>query len=280
MSPERHFPLSEAEIFTAEKMRATGNVAGAAEATRPVLSFPLENLPQLPEDEQKRLLMTARINVVAETSLANRSWEAPSAAHYLGEARKGIVNVYRSPEVQETVDALEKDTRGEPYEFRAEMWGDEAAYMMALAALTGNAAFLDAAVEKMNLVIEQAEEPTAKSLALFNRNRVTYRSQKTKENFAALKESSQEAIKTSEEKARWERVATVASRYAIDSVSNFHPVEAFGAVATTIKASLKDHSTARILPRQIVKAVTESVRHKNWQRTIPSGTDYSELLLP
>ncbi len=224
--------------------------------------------------------MAARIYVVANNSRANRSREAPAVAHYLGETRRGIATVYRNPNVQEAAKTIKKDTGGNRYEFGTEMAGDEAAYIMTLAALTGNTNLLNAAIERMSLIIDKAEEPTAKTLAQFRRNRLAYRVDRTKEMFVALGQSYREATKASEAIDRWERVATIASRYAIDSISGVHPVEALKGTVTYLKAVVKDRSAITIFPREVAKAVTESIRHKNWRKTTPLEANYSDLQLP
>ncbi len=52
MSTERHFPLSEDRIFATERQRAMGSLAEVVQATRPAIEFPLEDFPQLSEDEK------------------------------------------------------------------------------------------------------------------------------------------------------------------------------------------------------------------------------------
>lgn len=220
MSAE-HFPLSEEQIFAAERLRATENVAKAVQVTQSAIEFPLQDFAQLPEDDKKRPLMASRINVVANKSRADRSWEAPTVAHYLGETRRGIVTVYRNPAVQEATGKINEDTRGNPYEFKTETAGDEVGYLMTLSVLTENTAFLNLAAQRMNQIIEAAEEPTAKTLARFRHNRLAHRANPTGETFNALRQSYEQSTQASEEISRWEQVATIASLYAIDALSKW-----------------------------------------------------------
>jgi len=174
---------------------------------------------------------------------------------------------------------LKNDTRGNPYEYHTEMARDEARYNLVLAALTGNAALLDAAIDKMNTIIENADEPTARTLAVFEKARMVHSQSPTQDTFETLRESYNQATQASELGKKWERVAAIASWYTIDVAKKGHFIEATKGIINFVKAVNNDKSTLTILPRQIAREVTEAARHKNWRRTIPSGADYSSLQL-
>lgn len=246
---------------------------------KPEVEYPLDNFTTLEDQEKQRLLMASRIYVVAKTSEANRSWKASTVAHRLGEAKRAIEDVYKNSLVQETAHSLNEDTRGNPYEYHTEMARDEVRYTLVLAALTGNTTLLDVAIERMDTTIASAQEPTARTLAVFEKARMAYSPSPTKDKFKTLEESYNEARQASAEEKRWERVATISSWYAIDAAKSGHLIEATKGVGSFIKAARNDNSTVTILPRQIIREVSEAARHANWRRTTPSGEDYSSLQL-
>ncbi|MEK7534518.1 MAG: hypothetical protein AAB600_04230 [Patescibacteria group bacterium] len=277
---ERFFNLNEEHIFAAERKRTRGFVKEAADDMRPAIDFPINRFNDLTDEEKKMEMMATRIYVVANTSEANRGWKASTVAHHLEQAKEAIETIYRNSQVQVAAHELNEDTRGNPYEYHTEMARDEIRYTLVLAALTGNTALLDAAIERMDSIITNAGEPTAKTLAVFEKARMGHGSSPTQDTFKTLKESYNEARQASAEEKRWERVATISSWYAIDVAKRGHFIEAIKGVGGFTKAAINDNSTATILPRQIIREVTGHMRHWAWHRTAPKGTDYSDLKLP
>lgn len=276
---EVFFNLKEEEIFAAERKRTQGLVKEAANAMMPAINFPISRFNDLTDNEKKMEMMATRIYVVAKTSQANRAWEAPTVAHDLVEAKEAIDGVYRNPQVQKAALELKEDTRGNPYEYHSEMARDMVRYTLVLAALTGNTALLDAAIDRMDAIITNAEEPTAKTLAVFEKARMMHSQLPTQDTFKTLKNSYEEAMHASIAAKNWERDATIVSWYALDAAKRGHFIEYAKGVSNFVKAVNNDRSTLTILPRQIVREVTETARHANWRRTTPRGEDYSYLQL-
>ena len=280
MHKEYHFSLTDKQITAAEKKRTQGFIVAAAQETRPAIEFPFEKFPDLSKEDQTRLLMAARIHVVSTLSEAKKSFTGPSAATRLETVRDSIVTVYRNPVVQEAVPGFTLDTHGNPYEFGIEMGRDEVSYDLTLAALTGNSHLLEDAVTKLDSLIERAGEPTAKTLTQFERDRLVYQSEPTEESFAVLRKSYRSATNASEKIGSWERVATIASRYAIDAKRAGNAEEAAHGYETFLKAVKGDKSTVTIFEREEGKATRELLRDEHWKKTTPPDADYSTLQLP
>lgn len=278
--PERQFIPSQAQIIGAEQCRTRGHVLQAMAIVKPAVENPLDNFTQLELDEKQRLLMASRIYVVASTSYANRKWSATGVSQGLNNTRDAIINIYRDPQVQATVGEIKTDTMGNSYEFSTEMARDEVAYTVILAALTGNSELLTIAINRMDEIVEKAQEPAAKTLAQFDQQRLLLNVRESETTFQSLSDSYQSAIEASSAAKSWERVATVASRYAVDAARTGHIVEAGKGLLKVAVAARHDKATITILPRQIVRAATESLRHTNWKRTTPKESDYSKLILP
>lgn len=275
----KEFLLSEEAIFAAERARASGNKDAAVEATGAVMEFPIESFGELPDSDKKKFLMAARIYVVANNSKARESWTANGVLRHLRTTRRAIVNVYHDPAVSQTASEIKEDTKGNPYEFDTEMARDEFAYAMTLAAFTGNTAHIDDAVERLSMIIANAEEPSAKMAGAFEADRILF---KTGPRLAYLifKDSFEKAVDASANIGRWERVATVAARYCVDCAREGMFSEAARGVKEWAKAAIADRSTSTILPREVIKGLTDGLRHYNWRITRSLGVDYSSLKLP
>ncbi|MDO8551542.1 MAG: hypothetical protein Q7S03_02580 [bacterium] len=213
MSKETSFTITEEQIFNAERQRTEGRSNKAVEATQPVMEFPLDQFTNLDEDGKKRVMMAARVLTVTQESQANHAWAAPRVAYHLARARRTITEIYRHPDVQNAAYQIKNDTRNNPYEFDIEMARDEVDYLLKLAALTGNVAFLNDAVLKLNYLIERSKEPTNRTLLVFNKNRLLYNAKQTEINWRVLKRSYLEAVQSSSALGRWERAATVAAPF-------------------------------------------------------------------
>lgn len=276
----QRYPLSNEHIFGAETERSKGHIREAIRSVEAGVDFPIAQFPSLSQDEQTKHMMASRIWVVARISEANRSWKGIDVANTLSQTREKIINIYQNPNVQRASTVIQKDTKGNPYEFNTEMARDEVSYTLTLAALTGNIELLSAAVEKMDSIISRAQEPTARTVALFQKDRINHRSNPSKDSFASLKNSYHQAIQASLAIGRFERVSTVAAWYSIEAAKRLNLTDSLKGVATCVKAALTDHSTTTILPRQIIRETTESVKRWNWRRTTPKHIDYSALKLP
>lgn len=279
MKQEMLFPLTEQQIFDAEDIRVN-NPKGAAEATHIVAEFTLDNFPQLPIDDQTRFLMALRINAVSLRALAKSSWKAPTVAHYLGEIRRGIVNVYYHPDIKEASRSLDRDTKDNPYDFDVEMLDDEVEYMITVAALLGRSDLLSTAVDKMDILARVPTEPTRATLNRFKRNRVSFKQDPSNESYLALKATYLEAVSASKVINRWERASTVAARMSWDAFKSRHPLDGLKSATVCAMAAIKQRSTWKILFREIGKEWTEENRHAKWWETTPPGTNYSYLQLP
>lgn len=277
---EIHLNLDEEQVFAAERKRTQGLVKEAANSVRPAIDFPISRFNDLTDEKKKIQMMASRIFVVATTSMANRSLKASSVVNHLSQARRVIVDIYRDVNVQNAAHTIKEDTRGNPYEFNTEMARDEVEYTLILAALTGNTSLLNDAIAKMDGIIRQAQDADAKGVAQFQRERIKHRMGPTKETFAKLKKSAKESIDSAGAIGRWERVSTVASRYSIEALKCGNIIEAAKGIKASVKAAVSDRSTVTILPRQAARELTENVRHWNWQRTTPKGTEYLDLKLP
>lgn len=276
---ELDFDLSTLEILEAEKERASGKLWSAIKIISPVIDFDVKNFPNLFEDAQRRFLMASRIYVVATHGLANSSWRARDVARRLTITKGVIENTYHNSAVSEAASRLNTDTLGNPYEFHTEMDQDEITYMQAVMALTGNVNLLSIITARMNQVIGQAKEPTARTLAQFEKAHLLQRTIPSKESFQDLKSVFKEAVRASTISNRWERVATISARYAIGALRSGHLGEVIQGVNLCRKSALKDHSTRTILAREFIKDITASSRHWMWHQTTPKGEDYSYLQL-
>jgi len=277
MNHEVEFILSEEQIFKAEQKRAAGRYSESAQSTQAVAEFPMEKFQELTVDAKQRLLMAVRINESSKDTMADMSLTAPSVARHLREAKEVIENVYHHPEVQKAVKEIKTDTRENPYEFGVEMLGDEVSYLVALWALTQNSALLDLAGKKLDRAVELASEQTAKTLMEFRKARIANDRARDWESYRKLKASFESAVIASLAINRFERVSTVAARFALDSLKYGHLVEGAKAIVVCGRAALQDRSTITIFPREVFRALTKEIRHFVWRKT--SSNDYSYLQL-
>jgi len=275
---EQGYIPAESDIFSAERQRTSGRTQDAVEIVKPAVEYPYDNFASLALSEKQRLLMASRIFVVGENSLARRSWNPSSVVDHLREARRGIVDVYRNPQVKAEVGNISSDTRGNPYEFITEMSRDEISYTLTLATFTGNTKLLDSLVDKLGEVIVKAEEPTAKTLAIFEQERLFH--SHYNEQFSHFKDAYEEAAEASSEIGRWERVSTISSKFFIDAIKESHLISAMGAFRRIISAGIHDSSTATILYREVSKALTQGARVAYWRSIASGDADYSGLHLP
>lgn len=279
MRNERLIP-SEEKIFEAERKRTQGRVIEAAHDMRPAVEYCFgSEFTTLPLDAKKRKLMGSRIYVVSEISGAKRSWKAKDVASHLWSARDAITDVYRDPNVRKELPQIKEDTKGNPYEFSTEFVRDEVSYTLTLAALTGNTQLVDEAIGRLNEIVDKAEEQTASTLSIFERERLMHQEGESSFDTVIFQESFNRAVEAASDAHRWERVATIASWYMIDMVQARHPSEAFRGLKTAIRAGFKDHSTATIPIRQTAQALTNGIRHFIWKATTPKDADYSSLKL-
>ncbi|MCX7928328.1 MAG: hypothetical protein N2558_01420 [Patescibacteria group bacterium] len=175
--------------------------------------------------------------------------------------------------------AIRQDTKGNPYEFRIEMINWMADYLVTLSALVGDPSLINTAVEMLDEAVRIANEMTVKTLLEFQRDLLRARLSKDEESFNNLRNSYNQSLRASKDANRWERLATIASRYAIASLASWHVVDFCRAFAECLNSAFKDRSTARILPKSTLKALVESLLHRNWRRTVPFDADYSSLKL-
>lgn len=161
--------------------------------------------------------MASHLYVGVTNIFAKKAWDAYPVEVQLRRQKHAIMTVYRNEQVQEA--HVTTDTRGNPYDFRTEMARDEIAYTTTLAALSGNTALLDDAIVRMNDIIAAAVEPTAKTLARFEQQRLIYQREPTDESFAVLTSRFTDAVNASYLAGKWERVATIGARYAADARS-------------------------------------------------------------
>lgn len=266
------------QIQQAEHLRTRGSVAVAARLMKPDATIP-NVFPTVPHFDQKRILMASRIHVNAETSIARNSWRARRVAAHLSEAHATIQNIYRNPEVQAVANETTFDTQGHPYEFSTEMVRDEVRYLITLGQLTGNAEFLTTAIERLNSVIEQSHEPSAKTLVRFEQAQLLYQQNPSQETFLRLRASYHEAVAASMANYNWERVATIASRYILTAFKHKELHEVAEGTKAWISAARRDKNVTTILPREIYKNATQRIRERLWRQTTPQGTNYAKLAI-
>ncbi|MCS7092432.1 MAG: hypothetical protein NZM26_03715 [Patescibacteria group bacterium] len=279
MEAEPIYQLTKEQVFQAERHRVTGNLVKAMRATGVVLGMSPDDFDSLPEEQKKLVLMALGIYILSNISQAKSSLEAPTVAHYLGNAKKGISFCEEDPQIKQMAVEMENDTEGNPYEFKVEMIGWKANYLVTLSALTGDPSLLNTAVEMLDEAVKIANEMTVKTLLEFQRDLLRARLSKDEESFNNLRNSYNQSLRASKDANRWERLATIASRYAIASLASWHVVDFCRAFAECLNSAFKDRSTARILPKSTLKALVESLLHRNWRRTVPFDADYSSLKL-
>ncbi len=281
MSEKPRIP-TRSQIIRAERERASGGYDYARDQVDGIIGFPLGNFSRRNLSQQQRFLAASRIYTSATISWAREQWNAPAVAEELTRARRAIVDIYDHPEVQTTARRVNTGINNESYEYHTEMRRDKILYTLTLAGLTGNNAFLTAAINEMDATIAEAEEPTVKTLLQFDQQRLRHRQTPTEKSFTNLTTAFESATHASLEASNWERAATISARYILD-------VEKLGDTGEQAvrrgrevydNAVENDQNIANILNRERVKERVERNRYAAWQASTPDGVNYSELQLP
>lgn len=275
---EGSFPLDAFDVKNiAEAQRKKGRAMEAISTVRSILNISPDDYPNLSRYDLTLMLMATRIYVNSFNSLAKRANNAPEVAAHLNASKTAITQIYQDPHVKETAPTMHYDIDGNPYEFSTAIARDEAGYLAVLANLTGNPAFLTAAAQKLDSAIGKAYESSEKTLAQFERDRLAYAAGSLRLGFFGLKLAYERAIRAAQTNNNWERVATIAARFTVDSLRSGHIEEARKAAGKSIGATFKDPSTRTILLRELLKAKTESSRTRRWHRTTPPDANYENL---
>lgn len=275
---------SEIRIFQANRNREKGRYAQAAKDVEAVKIFSFEKNPftDLSLDEKKRLLMASRIYVNAKMNIARKTNDGREAASNFRQVKRVIEHIYRNPQVEQEVGNITSDTRETPYEFRTEMARDEIGFLLDVAALTGNTVLFDRTIVRMDEIIAQAVEPSARTLLIFDKARVLHMQQPTEDTFADLTEAFRGAVRTSSDRKvkNWERVATVAARYTIEArkMGEGYEPDLIEGQDTFAGAEAMDESMSDILARETVKDAERLPKIKRWRRTLSPGRDYAAEL--
>lgn len=275
---EIYFPLQAGDVKPkAEELRKKGRTYEAVSTVGNVLNIMPEDYPRLDHRSLTLMLMAARIYVDGFNSLAGRAKDARETAAHLASSKGAISRIYHNPHIEKSAPDMHEDIDGSAYEFSTAMARDEARYLVILANLTGNTAFLTAASQKLETAIEKAKEPSEKTLAQFERDRLAYTGGSLPGNFYRLRLSYQRAMLSARENKNWERVATIAARFAMDLWKNGRRYEAVKTAEESLKVSLKDPSVRSILPREVLKNLTEARRIRRWRKTTPPGVNFEYL---
>ena len=134
-------------IHEAGAKRASGKYQEAVNLVVEATNCSEEELTRLSSEELSDLMRAWRIDVVANTSLAKRSWTGESAVFHLKEAQLVIEDYYNDPHVKDQAPQFKKDNEGHPYDFAVEMLRDKARHCLAAATITGDASFRLAAID-------------------------------------------------------------------------------------------------------------------------------------
>lgn len=280
MSTERPlFPLKRSDIEQAEQFRRQKKYAKALNTLSSAILYPVSEFSQLDEYNQKLYLESQRIIEKAQQGRAQRAWHADVSASRLRDARDTIVYKYRDEQVKLAAERYTTNTEHSNYDFDTEMGRDEVDYDLTLAALTGNTELLNSAIQKLDTLKNQTTEPTAKTLIEFSHARLVHQQAATPETFEQLKTAYEASTTASAAAQNWERSATVAARFAVDAVKEGKWGLAWNGAKTAVQAVTHDLSTLKILPNELWKEATTSMRNFFW-RVTGKGKDYSNLELP
>lgn len=147
-------------IYEAERLRAQGKYQKAIELVEPARFYNSTSIElSQPRDYLISDLMRAwRIDVVANTSAAKRSWNGKKVVSHLREAQEVIKTYYNHPFVQQRASEIKKDNEGNPYDFEVEMLRDRARYCLAAASITGDNSFTESAINFFDQAISAAED--------------------------------------------------------------------------------------------------------------------------
>ena len=258
------------DIKLAETKRRDGDYEGAIAIVQPAVEYPLTRYASWGNDRRLHHLQSASLFVGAVKGLVESSETAPEVAHHLERQREAIVTVYRNPQVKEEAKKQNMDESL----LRDEIW-----YMTTLSALTGNTEIVNGAIAKMDELIERVEHPSEKAVVVFDKHRLLYENDPTKDQFRALTVAFRNARRKNTQTKDWHQVATLAARYGLHSIER--RLEAiYEAQKTYNIALMEDGSVEGILDQETKASFKGKIRHSQWRRTIPEGADYSSLALP
>lgn len=156
-------------IQATEQLRSGGeqqSALGAINAILPELGTVTVFAAQAGDPNVNAYMKLARIVVNSAIGAAKTTTTWTDAMPYIAIARRVILDVYGNPDVANVAQRMTKDA-GTEYQMRIEMFRDEATYWQFLAGVTGNAAYLQRAVNVLDAAILIAEDgSSAKGLSL------------------------------------------------------------------------------------------------------------------
>lgn len=262
---------TDAQLNKWEKMRQEGKLGQVVDETKSVVDFPIDReFPELRNDEKARVVKWGRLYVDSAKSRAGLAPDAYGAYSNLKAAKEGIDAVYNHPSVQGFLKTPE--SKGLlPHTVR-----DKAKYLTTLTALTGDAGFLNIAVEMLEEVAKVTNDASDKALIAYEAKRPGLRSGKI--TFRETQNAYEESYGLAKSLNQWERASSVSAFYAVDSLVGKKPFEFAKAAYNFGTIMLKDRTNWKALPSQIYKHFTEKERHKKWQETKDPGIDYAKEL--
>ena len=283
---ERPKILSKAQIREAEMLRASGDYRRARNMMGVIrdLYFPTGRTDV---DDQSNYLAASRILVSSSLSDVRAQKTAQGVVKQLHVARQDIIDIYDNPHAQTAASRVKTGIDGAPCDYPTEMRRDRIAYTLTLAALTGNPELLARAITEMDAAIAEVEEPTAKTLLRFEKQRLAYQAEPTGTTRAALTISFNDATQAALQVDNKKRAATIAARYIVDIEDGKKPEDvsehtANGYVIYARTVAGQEH-LANIIKREREKKRTEKTRHTRWQREWQrdfTDADLAKLQLP
>jgi hypothetical protein len=284
MTAEKRF-ITREKLEEAERFRSLGLTASlekSAQMTSFVNFEDLDDLMNLTPEEQKRFLEALRIHALSKQSLAMMKWDAPSTAELLKQVRDTIVETYNSRQVRELAEKYDKNEKDSPYDFGAAYELDRIKYLIDLATFTGNTEILAKAIARMDeLARLQSTDAPTETLIRFS-SALLYRQQKRERGpFVSLQDAYKQAISASSMVKNWEQVATISSRYTLESARSFRPIQTMRGMWNTFRSFLHRPTTATIFPREALKSLGGRMKRWFWKKTTPKESNYArDLDLP
>lgn len=210
-------------IHTAEDLRVSGKLTDAVRLASQARINPEKLSSNLSNEGLSDLMRAWRIDVVANTSAAKRTWNGEKSVTHLREAQNVIKTYYDHPKVLGMAPLFDKDSEGNHYHFAAEMERDRGRYCLAAAAATGNSSFLVTAHEFFLNAMRLTEEDTARGLARMEAGIIAG-------DYRAISAGFEEVYLPSVEQGNFDRARWTARTYFGESVKRGKVRESFRAL--------------------------------------------------